>query len=122
VKRDLNLVRKLLLYFEQYERVHVIPRPEVEGYTAEQIEYHLEIMQEAGLLAGGDLPQPRHATRYVPQRLTWQGHEFLDQSRDETRFKEAQEEVVAKVGGLPFDLLLAVLKEWAKRAVLGDPA
>jgi hypothetical protein len=51
--------------------------------------------------------------------LTWKGHEFLEASRDDTRWKQAKETVVKKAGGVVFELLKEVLIEGAKRTLFG---
>jgi hypothetical protein len=52
-------------------------------------------------------------------RLTWEGYEFLEASRDEGLWNKAVREVVSKGGGLAFEVLKQVLVSWVKDAVLG---
>ena len=53
------------------------------------------------------------------KRLTWAGHEFLEASRDDTRWEKAKEEVTGKVGGMVFEILKQVLIETARTSVFG---
>jgi hypothetical protein len=50
MKRDLDLVRKLLLYYEEKEDYRMDSSPSVEGYDELQVLYHLLLMDEAGLI------------------------------------------------------------------------
>ncbi len=51
------------------------------------------------------------------KRLTWEGREFLEESRDNTRWKKAKEEVTGKVGGMVFEIFKQFLSDSAKFAV-----
>lgn len=58
----------------------------IDKYDEETISYHIYIMLGTGLIDGGD---SSHMGCSSPQgiatNLTWQGHKFLDASRDPTR-------------------------------------
>jgi hypothetical protein len=43
-------------------------------------------------------------TEWIPESLTWQGHEFLNAARDNTIWKKA----LNKAGSMP----ISVLQEW----------
>jgi hypothetical protein len=87
VQRDLDLIRHLLLTIEQY--------PELNGtrwfqFTpadlgiadrgTEEVGYHLTLLVEAGFVLG----QSQGYEIPAIARLTWEGHEFLDNIRDQT--------------------------------------
>lgn len=94
MKRDIDLIKLLLRDVEGEE-----PKPDLSSYSAEQILYHYELMEEAGLVVAqfsrgntGEVLEARI------NRLTNLGHDFLDASRSDTvwaKFKQA----VGKVGG-----------------------
>ncbi len=44
----------------------------------------------------------------IPSRLTWEGYDFLDACRDETRWNEAKG-VLSKMGGASVDIVKMVL-------------
>jgi len=50
MKRDLNLVREILLWASNQNDAKIYENPVIEGYTAEQIFYHIHIMAQAGLV------------------------------------------------------------------------
>ena len=122
MKRDMDLVRKILLSIENDPSGYVPDEISIEGYTQEEIGYHVLIMIDAGLLSGED-------TSYIggrspsgtATRMTWQGHEFLDSCREETRWDRAKR-IGVRVGGLTFEMMKRILlhlMEDQVRAVLG---
>lgn len=87
MKRDLNLIRLLLLVVEGEE-----PKPDLSGYTQEQQAYHMAKLIEANLVHGGIVRDENGSSVGASAvELTWAGHEFLDAARNETIWK--------KVGG-----------------------
>ncbi len=114
MKRDMDLIRKLLLYLETmnpYDRDVPI---RIDGYRQDQIEYHGYLLVDAGLATG--VAQTTLANRqpeYYLTGLTWAGREFLDAARNETHWKKAKE-AVAGVGGFTLGILQALLVAYTK--------
>ncbi|WP_447065924.1 DUF2513 domain-containing protein [Vibrio alginolyticus] len=104
MKRDMELIRKLLLAVEKNPR-----ELQVEGYDVEEVGYHTLLLIEAGLL-DGITSDTLDNTSIVPtfisvNHLTWDGHEFLDNIRKEevwntikSEFKDASISTVFSVG------------------------
>ncbi len=89
MKRDMDLVRNILLAIEADPTGYPPEELEIEGYTKDQIGYHMLIMIEAGLLEGQEVtPMGASCPVGIPTRMTWHGHEFLDACRDVTRWSE----------------------------------
>jgi hypothetical protein len=81
MKRDMNLIRLLLLETEGEE-----PKPDLSPYSGEQRVYHSALLIEAGLIDGQIIPNAIGLpARTVSLRLTWSGHEFLDATRSGTK-------------------------------------
>ena len=84
--------------------------------------YHMLLLAQAGFLDH----QPEwtksrdRIIRVLGFGLTWDGHEFLEAARDDTVWQKAKARVAEKIGGMPFDIMLALLREIAKRQVLGE--
>jgi Hypothetical protein (DUF2513) len=118
LKRDMDLIRELLLKLEslseQPGEVFVLngddPRLAVDGYSADQITYHLGLLREARLIeCPGSLPM----LGVTFSRLSWRGHDFLDSVRNPetwTRTKEG----ARKIGGWTVDLLVDMAKAYTK--------
>src|SRR5258706_9751857 len=95
MKRDLDLIRELLLKIEQ--EIDFTPKTysfrfdnkiTVEGYTDEEVYAHLLMLLESPFVEG----QRFASGEICIQRLPWDGREFLDTIRDSeswTKTKEA---------------------------------
>lgn len=97
MQRDMDLVREILLRLEMQKEPHSRMNLEIEGFTEEEVAYHAQIMEEAGLIE----TMQGHTVgffRVYPTRLTWAGHDFLDAARDDTHWNRAKERA-AEVGG-----------------------
>lgn len=118
MKRDLDLIRKLLLYFEAKADDRVDKCPTIGRHSPLEIKYHLLLMDEAGFLRCERETTPTGRTIYVlPMSLTWQGHEFLEAARNDKFWRRAKALVVKKSGALSFELLKAVLVSLATQAI-----
>jgi hypothetical protein len=113
MKRDMDLVREILRQLEDHPDPNRSVEIEVEGRSEPEINYHLYLLNQAGLIQAENVSDTSEFA-YLPLRLTWQGHEFLDAARDDTRWNAAKRMVVSTTGGLAFEFLRAVLIQKGK--------
>lgn len=121
MKRDLDLIRSLLLRLEEVQKrpltTHTLPFGHaslaVEGHTADEIGHALELMVDAGFLevqgsgfAGGG--------SILFHRLTWQGCEYLDDVRDPEVWRRTKEGA-SKVGGASLSFAWEMAKAYGKQ-------
>jgi hypothetical protein len=101
--RDDDLIRTLMLVLEQASD-YVNDNLVVEGYSRDQVAYHLGLIVGAGYAEG---PQPRYSSTgsdptvpmaVVVSRLSPAGHDFIASLRDDTVWAKVKERL-AKVGG-----------------------
>ena len=115
MKRDMELVRTLLLYFEDKPSDRVIQVAEIDGYDAATIKYHQVLLYDAGLLNCEPIKTERGRLLDVwPSELSWQGHEFLDKVRAPFIWDEVKREIESK--GL-VTASLDILKALADKAI-----
>jgi hypothetical protein len=119
MKRDMDLVRAILFTIEESESSDIPTNLSIPNYSKVQIDYHLELLSDANLITSlGITPaMERSYSMAAPRRLTWQGHEFLDNARDETRWNEAKKIAGQKGGSMAFDVIKGVLTQLALQAV-----
>ena len=118
MKRNLDLMRKLLLYFEEKPDDRAERCPPIEEYSPLEIKYHLLLMDEAGLLRCEREVTSTGRTIYViPMSLTWQGHEFLEAARNNDIWRRAKTIVYEKSGALSFEMLKSVLLYLSKESI-----
>jgi hypothetical protein len=95
----MDLVRAILFKLEEQGEPEARMDLTLPPYTPDQIAYHAKIMQEAGLIEteeSGGVGQ----FRVYPTRLTWEGHEFLEAAREDTRWNAAKRKVGEVAGGV----------------------
>ena len=122
MKRDVDLIRSIALRLEEQDEPLDVDNEMatdlgLSGYTNRQVDEHLLIMQEAGLLDGEQLKAFGGGVKWINLRLTWHGHEFLAAARDEAIWKQATGKVSSKVGSVTLDVLTRVLSDLAGKAM-----
>jgi hypothetical protein len=115
MKRDMDLVCDLMLKIEDdpiYDGMNWVPadvaRFGVNNHTKEEIGYHLRLLIEAGLIKGKTIGEPMR----VINKLTWEGHEFLINIRDQGIWNKAK----AQFKDLP-GVSIALLAEIAEAEI-----
>lgn len=119
MKRDMDLVRDLLLAIDEdpkYDGKHRLMSNDpsdfgISGYSTEVVGYHLDLLLEAGLIAG------QAGTRMpIISKVTWDGHDFLDTIRDPDVWANTKEGA-KKAGGFTLDLLRDLAKGLIKKKI-----
>lgn len=119
MKRDMEIVREILC------KISDAPgKPDhgvlVEGKTpeeAERILYHVELLEEAGLLRGQALGGLGMSSPiWADLDLTWAGHDFVDAIRDPQVWKETKKEL-EDAGSFTFDLVKALAKGFITKKI-----
>ncbi|TXN21028.1 DUF2513 domain-containing protein [Methylobacterium sp. WL9] len=85
MRRQPDLIRELLLRLEGLDigsgqRVHIgshEPELMIEGYSTDQVDYHMALLYEAELITSGDTQNMMMNGDWIFQRLTVQGHDFV---------------------------------------------
>ncbi|WP_321871977.1 DUF2513 domain-containing protein [Paraburkholderia tropica] len=124
MKRDMDLIRELMLKLEALPM-----RPgailllkgtaaelQMNGYSAEQIDYHLALTREAGLIdspGGGPI-----GGGIQFRRLTWAGHDFLDSVRSPDVWDRTKQ-AASTAGGFTVDLLVFAAKSYLEGKIKG---
>jgi hypothetical protein len=110
VKRDMQLIRMVMLAVEKSKDPYELVDPKFEGHSETEISYQIALLDDAGLLHGRD----RSAIgvfRWSAGALTWSGHEFVDAIRDESVWKEALEMAGMSDDGTVFAILQKALMQ-----------
>lgn len=120
MKRDMELVRKILFELSDSEFYSDMGFPKVEGYSEDKIRHHVLIMRDAGLLSFAEGIKTDGVFGQLEDlqlRLTWEGHEFLEKIRDDKIWKSIVNTTKAKTGGLSFEVIKALLIATLTKAV-----
>ena len=113
MKRDMDLVRKILLAIEESESGDI--KLDRLGDDLDRVYRHVELMKEFGLvdatiIPGGDGPEEKIVLCEV-RGLTWEGHDFLEKARDESIWEKAKRICMEKPGGFALDVFSSVLTD-----------
>jgi hypothetical protein len=117
MKRDLDLIRTILLTIEDHPHGYA-PDLTINGHSKEEVGYHAYLLINAGLAEGenmGGFSSPSPEAQIY--KLTWAGHEFAEAARDDTRWKKAMGIVKDKGGSVTMDVLKDLLTSLMKAAI-----
>ena len=116
MKRDMDLIRSLLLEIEEKDggTGASISITNSEN-SKEQITEHLFLLKGAELIEAVDASH-LSGRGVIVRRLTWHGHDFLDSVRDEEVWKFTKNGAAA-AGGFTVDLLKAIAKGYLKKKI-----
>ncbi len=116
MKRDLELIRQLMLAIELKDTRFSAQSIEIDGYNSSQINYHLQLLIEAKLAIGevrnylgSDQPT------ICIEKLSWEGCNFLDDARNESVWQKTMEIVKDKGGSVSVGVLTQLLTSVAKQ-------
>ena len=112
MQRNMDLIREMLLYIESSNSV-VINLYDTEFKINEQstqrniIMYHADMLKNAEFIIGST-----NSNSWLVQKITWKGHELLDNIRNPTRWQLIKS-MVAKAGTFSLAVLYSKASEVA---------
>ena len=120
--RNMDLIRELLLRLESLPiepgSIHIFYAGDdelrIDGFSDDQVSYHLSLIDEAGLIDAGTAAQP--ISGFMFSRLSWAGHDFLDSIRDPEVWTKTKRGAEA-AGGFTVDLLKDLAKGFIRKQV-----
>ena len=121
MRRNMELIKVILQKLEDKETMDGdIGAKAFPNYPPDDINYHIAILYNAGLIEGREI---KHGliTKWVANRLTWQGHDFLDAAKNETIWNKAKEVVKEKGGIFSLEILKKILAKFAMEYVFPSP-
>ncbi len=117
----MDLIRDLLLRLESLplarHDVWVINADDeqlrFDEYTVGQVDYHLSLLHEAGLINDGGAGS---LTGYGFPRLSWEGHDLIDSVRDPELWKKTKSGAMT-AGGFTMKLIADLAKGFLKKQI-----
>ena len=119
MKRDMDLIRQILLTLENAEEFETPLNLTVDGYDENEIVYHVYLLDQAGLIKAFDFSNDTFPD-WRASHLTWSGHEFLAAAKDDTRWKKAKALITKHGGTATFEIVKTLLTESLKVQYLGS--
>lgn len=108
MKRNMELCRKILFAIEEQYVDAVIVNLKIDGYRDEEIAYNCSLLSDAGLIKSYKSQNAdNHLYVYYVGALTWEGHNFIDNIREDTIWNNTKKKIKEKA--LP--MTLEVIRE-----------
>lgn len=116
MKRDINLVKEILLIIEDSPTIQtsidLSDSSPINGYDTLQISYHLRLLHEAGYIKGNMiLPEGTEVYYIAFLEMTWAGHEFLQILKDKEILSKITKLSKDGITNLSFDLVKDIAKK-----------
>jgi hypothetical protein len=109
MKRDMELVRAILIAMEAHPTGYAPPDLSIPGYDETEVGYHVHLMHEGELVTAFEAaPFGAETPVAIPLTITWKGHEFLDAVRNDTVWAKVKTIVKERGSPLPFTVLQAL--------------
>lgn len=109
MKRDFDLIRLILLDAEANAGLHRSPyTPDIPGYDFREINYNIKLSKDAGLLDVTHITYKPDGDDYLIKSLTYAGHDFIDQIRNDNVWTKTKKTLFDKIGTLTFEAIKTV--------------
>jgi hypothetical protein len=115
MKRDMDLVRRILFAAEEIPAGSRPTYLDILDVTEDELGAHVALLIDAGLIEGSAIRA--FAGNYggaTVTRLTWSGHDYLDQVRSETVWSETKSTILSRGLDLSIEAIKVVATEIIK--------
>lgn len=115
MKRDFNLIRSILLDVEKKLPEEALSKFTYEDYEKTIVAEHVRLLIEAEYLEGAVAKKGHQCRSFIIYRLTWEGHNFLDNAKNETIWKKVMADAEDKGMSLSMSVLNRLLGKAAEK-------
>ena len=116
MRRDMDLVREILRQIEAWPEAQGWIEFDLPDRSPEEVSHHVEIMAKAGLIEALDA-STMSGPDWKAKKLTWDGHEFLDDAREDKVWSGAKRRLGAQFASASFEVIRAVLVDITKTSL-----
>src|SRR5208337_4079787 len=117
MKRDMDLIREILLAIESYpESDSYNLNLSFPGHSEDEVSYHCRLLLDARMIDAICIQVNMGPDQWMIKGLTWAGHEFLEASRDDSRWNKAKKIILEKTGSFSFEILKSILMDLMRGA------
>src|SRR5207253_871659 len=119
MRRDMDLIRLIMFKIEEHPAGFAPQGFSIEGYTEDEVAYHVWLLGDAGLMKVADATNMHSSgPEATPVHLTSAGHDFLDAARNDTIWAQAKQ-ALTTIGGPVSLTVLKTLLDSLMKAKLG---
>lgn len=115
MKRDMNLIREMLLDIEATpaNTLYELNPSAFNGCGMPMLQRHAQLLEEAGLVESVVLSRSGGSIG----GLTWAGHDFLDAARSDTNWAKALKKFAEVGGGMTMVVLKELLNHYLRESL-----
>jgi DNA-binding transcriptional ArsR family regulator len=113
MKRDMELIRKILVSMEAHAKTMGFVALQFDGYSDDEVSYHIKLLADHGLIEATDC-STQYGFCWRARRLRWEGHDLIEAIREESRWNSLKK-WVTDAGKI---LTIETLKEAVKALFL----
>ena len=119
MKRDFDLIRSILRIVEDAPANTDLQANsfKIDNYDEDTVLEHIDLLIEANLLEGRIIKTMRGLSGCIIQRLTWDGHDFLQPAKKDDIWNKAFSVIKEKGGAITFEVVKELLKTLSLNAV-----
>lgn len=102
----MDLIRDLLRQVEEADTPLRLDRQEEDPAKLDRRLYHVQLLSEAGLVVAypSEADNCEGLMSAKIERLTWEGHEFLEATKDESIWQRVKQKIAGKGGAMVFEI------------------
>ena len=116
MKRDFSLIRSILMTVEDAQPGEVIQNFQHDGSDARTVAEHVRLLKEGDFIEADFASQLGSSECfYAVTRLTWKGHEFLANAKNDTLWKKVIAQAQDKGISVSLSVLDSMLSAAAKK-------
>ncbi len=120
MKRDMELIRTILLSIEEQYNATAIYNLEIDGFDMPTVAYHCKIMYEAGLISDYKAQYADNELySFAVGSLTWDGNDYLDKVRSDSIWDKTKNAIQQRGLPLIFDTIKTVASAFITAAAEG---
>lgn len=119
MKRDFDLIRKILLYVEENQKDYVEIIEQMDGYGNLTLMYHCQLLLDAGLLSGSIGRVNTGEGHFVCKDLTWAGQDYLANIKNDTVWNKVKQTALEKGIDLTLDIIATLAAKYTKKIIEG---
>ncbi len=93
MKRDMELIRKILVAMEDHAKTTGLVALQFDGYSDDEVSYHVKLLADHGLIEATDC-STSYGFCWRARSLRWGGHDFIEAIRDESRWNSVKKWVM----------------------------
>lgn len=118
MKRDMSLVRTILLALSETDDPISSDDLAFEEYPKALVGYHFQLLDEAGLIVARVQAADNDPYYFaIASRLTWEGNDFLDAVRDESVWEKVRSTIGQATGSASFEVFKNVASSLTLEAI-----